>query len=266
MRTSLPVIFAVALLAGCGKAAHPRAGAATQAQKHTRAKRAGRPSGPLTGNEASAFEGTVALRPGDLPGFRETHEPKHQKTAAEKRAGEALRRCVGAPAQKHGSRVVERESPEFTREGALEAQTFSSSVEVLPSTSLAKRELVFVRRSHTAACVSRYLTSQLGRMRRRGASIGPVRVRAFRQSAPGTAGGFGWRVAATISTHGVKFHLRFDLLGFAYRSAFVTLFDIGFPSLPEAQEQRLFSLLIARARSFPNQGPASAPAAPAQAA
>lgn len=261
MRTAPTAMLTLALLAlvtACGGDTHARAGAAstthTRGGAHTR-------SSPLTEGEAVAFARLVALHPADLPGFSESRERQHPETAAQKRAGEALRACIGAPAQKHTHEHAEQGSPKFSREGGLSVESISSSVEVAPSAAAATLELEVVRSAHTRACVSHFLTSIIGQLKAPGASIGRVTLHAFNPSAPGTTGGFGWRVGATISAHGLNLPLRFDLLGFAYRSAVVMLFDVGFPRLAQAQEQRLFALLVARARSFPHEAPVPAAAA-----
>jgi hypothetical protein len=248
----------LALLSACGGATHAPPKVPAGLAVHP-----GKASGALTRSEAAAFARAVRLLPGDVPGFTPSRERQHRETAAERRAGQALRVCIAAPAQTHSRPrpSSEQGSLNYTRQDGLGLQTISSSVEVLPSSFVATLELEFVRTAHTRACMSRFLTSLLARLRPRGGSISPVTVQPFSPSAPGTAGAFGWHVGATISIYGVKLALRFDLLGFAYRSAVVRLSDLGFPRIPGAQEQRLFSLLIARARSFPNEAPATSAAA-----
>ncbi len=257
--TALLALALLALVSACGGGTHARAGAAAKTQ--ARGGASARGSGPLTGSEAVAFARLVALHPADLPGFRESREPQHPETAAQKRAGEALRTCIGAPAQRHTRQRAERGSPKFSREGALGVETVSSTVDVAASAAAARLELEVVRSAHARACVSHFLASLIGQLKVHGASIGGITLHAFNPSAPGTAGGFGWRVATTISAHGLNLPLRFDLLGFAYRSAVVMLSDVGFPRLAQGQEQRLFALLVSRARSFPHEAPVPAAAA-----
>jgi hypothetical protein len=248
----------LAFLAACGGATHAPPKVSAGPGLHP-----GKASGALTRSEAAAFARAVRLLPGDVPGFAPSRERQHPETAAERRAGQALRACIGAPAQAHSAArpSSEQGSLNYTREDGLGLQTISSSVEVLPSSVAASLELEFVRKAHTRACMASFLTSLLARLRLHGGSISPVTVQPFNPSAQGTAGAFGWHVGATISIHGLKLALRFDLLGFAYRSAVVRLSDLGFPRIPEAQEQRLFALLLARARNFPNEPPATPAAA-----
>ncbi len=268
MRRSIPATLVLALLTlvlltACGSVARPAATRSAPAGARADGTVA---SGSLGASEAGAFVRAVNLRAADLPGFKATRERQSPETAAEAHAGAALRTCLGEPRETRAPRPRTREgdSPSFTREAGLSVETISSSVEVQRSSSDTELELELMRSGHTRACLSHYLSSLFGQLKTPGAALSAVTVRAFSPGAPGTDGSFGWHVGATISTRGLVLPLRFDVLGFAYRSATVMLLDLGFPHVPEGQERLLFALLVARARSFPHELPVPAPAAAAQ--
>ena len=68
--------------------------------------------------------------------------------------------------------------------------------------------------------------------------------------APGTSGGFGWRVTVPVELHDIQVPFYLDILGFVDRTARVTLFSSGaIRPFPASVEQQLFSLLLNRAKA-----------------
>jgi hypothetical protein len=66
---------------------------------------------------------------------------------------------------------------------------------------------------------------------------------------PGTTGSFGLRISTPITLHHVSVPFYMDFLGFVYGPAEVTLASFSLPEpFPAATEERLFSLLLARAK------------------
>jgi hypothetical protein len=205
----------------------------------------------LTKAQARAFARGVNLRAQDVPGFK-VSPPEHEpESSAEKQQGHAFLGCVGSVAFKHA--LFEAGSKEFERQTSSSTESVGSDVEVATTPALAAEELTAARSEHARACLSRFLQQLFGTQgHKEGGTVGPVSVEVFTPAAPGTAGTFGWRISTTFSLHGIHVPVRFDILGFGYRTALVVLFDFGFPEpVTSSQEQSLFSLLISRAQSFP---------------
>jgi hypothetical protein len=67
--------------------------------------------------------------------------------------------------------------------------------------------------------------------------------------APGTSGGFGWRVTATFTVHDIHVPIYLDFLGFVAGPAEVTLLSSGLlRPFPAEIQQRLYARLLARAK------------------
>lgn len=121
---------------------------------------------------------------------------------------------------------------------------------VARSSSLASAELAALHSGRVRGCFSRYLDSVLSAGRPHGTSVGSVSIEAGNPPAPGTSGSFGWRVRATFAVNGLRVPVYLDLLGFVYGPARVTLVSSGaLRPFPALAQQRLFSLLLARAQA-----------------
>lgn len=252
----LALVPAVVLLSACGKGAYN--GAASTASigvtgtdgAHAHAHRGGSP----TQAQALAFAHAVNLTATDVPGFTTSHRPE-QESPAERRLQQQLRGCAGATGTSTAPRprgaLVEASSPDFElRRGAL-ALGVSSEVSVARSAAAADAVLQAIRSPRVRACFSRYLSELLKAQRRApGESVLGVSIAAGTPPAPGTTGGFGWRVTARLAIRGIDISLYFDILGFVDGPAQVTLTSSGtvrpFPA--RAQEQ-LYSQLLTRARA-----------------
>jgi hypothetical protein len=209
------------------------------------------PGTPLTKAQARAFARAVNLRAHDVPGFKVSPPEHEHETSAEKQQGHALLRCVGSVAFKRA--LFQAGSKDFERQTNSSTESVRSDVEVAPTPALAAEQLAAARSEHARACLSSFLQQLFSTQgHTEGGTVGPVSVEVFTPSGPGTAGTFGWRISTTFSLHGIRVPVRFDILGFGYRTALVLLFDFGFPQPPAgSHEQSLFSLLISRAQSFP---------------
>lgn len=203
---------------------------------------------PPTKAQATVFARAVNLNVADVPGFKVSSAPETQhETAAEKRLEHDLQRCVHAAS---GEGLVEESSREFERESSAGYQSVQSEVTVVRTAALAAKELAVIRGSRTRACVSHEFDLLLKVQKYRGATISPVSVVQSTPSAPGAEGSFAWRISVTITVRGLRLPFYVDILGFAYGPAEVSLFTTSFPrSFPAATEQRLFSLLVDRAKA-----------------
>jgi hypothetical protein len=205
--------------------------------------------GTLTRPQAVALAKAVNLRATDLPGFTASAK-RHRETQDEKRLGGELLRCVGVSGD---GGLVEASSRNFERRGTASVLSVSSNVGVARTSALAAQQLSKLRSGHTRECVVRYF-SRLLKVQRLGGTPGPVSIQHGTPPAPGTAGGFAWRIGATVTLQLGDGRLRavpvpfyIDILGFVDGPAEVTLFSFGTPvPFPAAAQQHLYALLLAR--------------------
>ncbi len=240
-----------ALLAACASSSHPATTAAG-----ARATTAAGAARPLTKAQAIAFARAVNLRATDLPGFRVAPPEHEHETPAEKRLEGEMLRCAGAPSAKaeHAKELAEVKSPELKIEHDGIADSVSSSVGVARTAATTAKELAAIHSAHARVCVSHYLDQLFKGKAYQGAHFSPFSIASGTPPAPGTTGSFGWRISATISTtvntHRIAISFYFDILGFVYGQARVSLFSTGVVEpFPAAIQQRLFSLLLGRAKS-----------------
>jgi hypothetical protein len=264
MRTVIRRLAATVLLLGAGGlltacgSSHP---AATTAARGTSTGVAtGAPASAerlRTKGEAIAFARAVNLRATDVPGFKVSseHENEHE-TAAEKRLEREMLRCVGAPSTKDGlaEELAEVKSPDLKLEHDGLAVSVRSSISVARTSAAVARELATIRSAHARTCVSHYLDLLFKGKAFHGAHIGAFSIASGIPPAPGTTGGFGWRISATFSamvnTHRIAIPIYLDILGFVYGQAQVSLMSTSVVEpFPAAAEQRLYSLLLGRAKA-----------------
>jgi hypothetical protein len=203
---------------------------------------------PVTKKQATAFAHAVNLTAADLPGFKlSTSAGANPESAAEKRLEHQLLHCVH-PASTKG--LVEVSSAEFERETESSHESVQSQVTVAPSAGLASRELAVIRSGHSRSCVSHYLDLYFKGKQYSGAKVSPVVVTPGTVAAPGTSGGFAWRISIAVTAHAVKVPTYVDILGFIDGPAEVSLITVSLPQpFPDASEQRLFSTLLRRAKA-----------------
>ncbi len=247
----LALLPACAALAACGKGAYT--GAASTAAGADHGAHAHHGSSP-TQAQALAFAHVVNLTATDVPGFTPSRKPKHE-SPAERRLQRQLRSCGGVPGastlRRSRGTLAEASSPDFELKRGVFALSVSSEVSVAHTSAQADSALQAIRSPRVRACFSRYLSELLkAQQQAPGESVLGVSIAAGTPPAPGTTGGFGWRVTAKLTIRGIPISLYFDILGFVDGPSQVTLTSSGtvrpFPA--KAQEQ-LYSELLARARS-----------------
>lgn len=158
-------------------------------------------------------------------------------------------RCVGALGSNHG--IIEMSSGELERETSAGNESVQSEVSVARTPTLAARELAAIRgaASHVRACLSHYLNLIFKSRKYDGATVSPVAIMQGTPLAPGATGSFAWRITTTITLRHVAIPVHIDILGFVDGPAEVSLFTAGVPQpFPAATEERLFSLLLTRAK------------------
>ncbi len=250
----LSALVAGGALTACGKGGRTTTARATAPTKTTGT--AGRPApnpplaGQLTGAQAAAFAQSVNLTAADVPGFAATSEGAKRQTPREKQLDHELLKCVvGLAGGGNGNGgPPNHASPEFKRRGSVLGETVHSSVGFVATSGSAAAELKILRSSRSRDCLSRYLGQLFTGKRLGGAAIGHVSVVQGSPPAPGTAGGFGWRITAPISVRGLAVPFYLDILGFVYGPTEVTLQSSALlRPFPAAAEEQLFRLLVQRA-------------------
>jgi hypothetical protein len=201
----------------------------------------------LTRARALAFAQAVNLTASDLPGF--TVAPRREgESATEARLQRRLLACVGSAA--FGDQLVEAKSKSFELKRAILDLSVSSEVGVAQTAALAAAQLAAIRSARVRGCFSAYLDSLMKGRRPRGAAVSPVSISAGSPPAPGTTGTFGLRITATFTIARARLSLYVDILGFVLGHARVTLVSSGtLRPFPAAIQERLFSLLLSRARA-----------------
>ena len=209
------------------------------------------PSQAPSHESAVAFARAVNLTSDDVPGF--TPSEKHSSSSQhEKRLERAMLRCagIGASGDAATKGVLEESSNDFQLKRQIIDFSVSSEVSVQASAAQALHGLDAIRSPHVRSCFSHYLSLIFKGERVKGATAGPVTIQTGTPPAPGTSGGFGWRVTATFTVHRVKLPIYLDFLGFVDGPAEVTLLSSGLlRPFPASVQQHLFSLLLSRAKA-----------------
>ncbi|MGA8363754.1 MAG: hypothetical protein WB709_04465 [Solirubrobacteraceae bacterium] len=246
----LALVLAGALFSACGKGPYTgSASTATNGATATHGAHAHHGRSP-TQAQALAFVHVVNLTAADVPGFTPSHKPEHE-SATERRLQQQLRSCggaVGTGALQHSrGTLAEASSPDFE----LKALNVSSEVSVAHTSAQADAALQAIRSPRVRACFSRYLSALLkSQQHSPGETVLGVSITAGTPPAPGTTGGFGWRVTATLSIRGIHISLYFDILGFVDGPSQVTLTSSGtVRPFPAKAQEELYSELLTRARS-----------------
>jgi hypothetical protein len=202
--------------------------------------------------QARAFVAAVNLTAADLPGFTLTREPHQPTSEAEKRLEHELLSCIGAGVLGAGGHpVAQGSSGDFRRRSTAYDVGVSSEVSVGAGSGSSAADLQRLRSTRARACLGRFLAQLFKGKHYSGASVLHVSIVQGSPPAPGTTGGFGWRVTATIDVRGVRLPYYMDILGFLYGPTEVSLLSTGLPvPLPAAIQERLFALLLTRATAF----------------
>jgi hypothetical protein len=237
-------------LIGCGKG-NPGAAAPQATTARGAAPAPTTPGGQGRTPSASAqdaFAAAVNLKPSDVPGFRASSRAKQATTPAEEQLVRELGKCAGGLGGALGS--GDRSSPQFQRHVNVLQIGVSSGVSFLGSAAGGVAQLAVLRSPRTRGCLGHYLQRLLESQHYGAAKVTHVQVTQGSPPAAGTAGGFGWRLTADFTLHGLNVPFYLDILGFVYQRSEVTLTSSGevFP-FPATIEEQLFELLLSRARS-----------------
>ena len=239
------VAAAVLLGAGCGKQGPVHAAVTTT-------RRPPPPAPAVTGATLAherAFAHAVNLTRADVPGFTLTSEGRERETPTQKRLQNQLDACLGAGGS-NGTPGYEASSGQFRRQGGLIDVTVSSAVSFFASAAQAADEVALLRSSHTAGCLRSYLAARYGGRKLGAVVIGHITVQQGTPPAPGTSGGFAWRIDAPLLLRGLSVPFYLDMLGFVYEQAEVRLVSSSvIAPFPASGQEDLFHLLLTRATS-----------------
>lgn len=204
------------------------------------------PSQP-THAQAAAFANAVNLKPADVPGFAPSSN--HQAESSRERSLQRqLQRCAGPLPS--GGGVLEAQSPSFKLKQDVLDLSVSSEVAVARTGAVASSALSALNAPRVRRCFSHYLNLLLAGQPYRGAVPKPVSILTGTPPAPGASASFGWRVTVSFILKGITVSLYSDILGFVLGPARVTLVSSGsLRPFPATIQQRLYSLLLARARA-----------------
>jgi len=244
VRRSIALLLTVAsacLLTACGHGSRSHSTATPAAQT----TRAAPPHVLMSKARALAYARMVNLTGADLPGF--TAAPGPQRTTPREKAAER-RMLACASGGGLAKPLLSQSSGEFQLKRGLLELGVSSEVSVSVSDRMASSELAALRGSRIASCARSYLDELLAGQRLGGVTVGKVSIQMGTPPAPGTEGGFGWRITAPLGLRGTRLSFYTDILGFVAGTARVTLFSSGAVlPFPAKVQQRLFGLLLARA-------------------
>ncbi len=245
---ALALVLALVLLAACGKGgASTTIVTATGAAGGARTSGGGKAPAAPSRQGALAYARAVNLTAADVPGFTPT-APHEHSSAAERRLEHEMLRCTGLAGASSG--VLEEHSKSFELKRGIVDLSVSSEVSVEASAAAAQHVRAAVASAHVRACFSHYLEALFHGERLGGASPGPVTIQSGMPPAPGTGGGFGWRITASFDVRGIKLPFYLDILGFVDGPSEVTLLSSSvLRPFPAEAQQHLFALLLARARA-----------------
>jgi hypothetical protein len=248
----LMLVLPAGLVSACGKGAQfapaTHSGATASSGATTGASGSTAPTGTSSAHrQALAFARAVNLTAADLPGFTASSK-RENETAQEKRLQQQMLGCAGPGGSSGG--FAAGSSKDFELKHEILDLGVSSEVSVAASAAQAKAELAAIRSARVRACFSRYLSELFKGRKFGGASVHGVSIVSGTPPAPGTSGGFGWRVTVPVAVRGVQVPFYLDILGFVDGPARVTLFSSGaIRPFPAAVQQQLFALLINRAKA-----------------
>jgi len=245
----LAVLGALALT-GCGKHDLRSSVTVTQPLRHTVIAQR-RPTDarvalarPLTPSVAAAFAKAVQLVPVDVAGSRP--QSRGERSAREEQEAAS---CGSAETE-----LGDAHSPDLVRGPGLERESISSSVVVLASEAMVRRELAYVNSHAGIACYGRILRHIIEREQSERVRLGAVRLARLQVFAPGAQVSTGISIVAQLSLSGsaLSVPLFIDELSFGYGPAEIQLYATSFVQpVPAKVDEQLLTLLWQRAQLHP---------------
>jgi len=215
----------------------------------------------ITKAQAVVYARTVNLRATDLPRMNAS-SPEHEGKAPT-RLELALAHCDGELNPLH--RVLNRVSPTFTSptedggegegEGESEHEEIHSSVEVLPTPTIAARHNAAQISPRGLDCIKRFFPAAFAKKDTRRLRYGPVTLQRLPNPLPDVPGSFAVRIATSVlgipsQIAATPPHVYIDILGFLSGASEINLTATGFPEpVAEEAEQHLITTLYNRAQT-----------------
>lgn len=192
---------------------------------------------------AQTFAAGVILTAADVPGFTGS---AHQETATDRRNVAQLASCAGAVDPSR--RIVDVHSDDFGRGSGLQGQQVGSSVDVLPSATLAEQDFTKFTAASARTCVVTYVARALAQSSHSSSvKFGTPSILTLAPPPGTSANSFGYRFVIPVTAPGVKTQFYDDLLFHRAGPAEVAFTDLGIGTpFPAREQQRLFSLLVTR--------------------
>ena len=199
-------------------------------------------SGAPSRAAASLAAGAINLTSTDMPGFMST-----PPAAGTSKVDQELASCAGTSGP--SSNIVDVKSPTFSRGTGLQTEGAASAVTVKRSPAIVRRDLAALQSTTARDCLAKFIPAAVGQSAT-SLRFGPPRIESLTPSGPGADGTFGYRIGLTATVAGQRFKVSFNFLGAAVGRIELTFNDfwIGKP-FDLATEQRLFALLVTRARA-----------------
>lgn len=199
--------------------------------------------------QATAYARTVNLGAMDVPGA--VVRSQEQESGAPSQESVRFARCAGAV--NPNRRIVDVKSPTFIERGAEPTQ-LKSSVEVMPSTTLAARNYAAVRTARGHACLVRVLPLVLGGATARSGGFGPATISFLPDLLPSGKESFGVRVTTSRTTilagKQTSVPVYLDIFEILAGPAEIGLSATSLSQPPSSTtERRLLSLLYDRAQA-----------------
>ncbi|MHB8533055.1 MAG: hypothetical protein ACYDC2_10080 [Solirubrobacteraceae bacterium] len=195
----------------------------------------------LSAASAASFARAVQLSAADVTGGSPQPPSRTPRIDEEEAA-----RCSGKP----GRAVGGGRSPDYSRGSGLEREDVSSSVAVLSSEAIVRKDLEYTQSTAALGCFSRIVRNKLARESARVRLLG-VNVTELTVELPGAQRAAGLRILARVGVPGsrVAVPLYSDVLTYAYGPAELNLYTTSFVQpAPVQTEQQLLTLMRERAR------------------
>jgi hypothetical protein len=238
----LVCVAAGALFAGCG-------GTSSASGTGTQSSGAAGAGAELSKAQATAYARMVNLDAIDVPGA--VVRSQERESGAPSQEGVRFARCAGAV--NPNRRIVNVKSPTYVERGGEPTQ-LKSSVEVMPSATLAARNYAAVRTARGHACLVRVLPLVLGGATARSGGFGPATISFLPDLLPSGEESFGVRVTTSRTTilagKQTRVPVYLDIFEILAGPAEVGLSATSLSQPPSSTtERRLLSLLYDRAQA-----------------
>ncbi|MCU1601729.1 MAG: hypothetical protein JWO22_2438 [Frankiales bacterium] len=201
--------------------------------------------------QATASAKAINLVKADFPGYSST--PADNSDTSGGALPDDVATCLGVSAKDAGDDdIVDLSSDDFAKGSPPDGAQVSSEVEVVPSTSGAKKLLATFKGGKASDCLGKSfekeLKSQIGTSTP-GVTVGKVTVTTLSPSATDTDGSFGFKLVIPVQGPGITIAVTTEIRGFLKRHTEVTLLTVTYGTSTKVDSEALFAKLVARAKT-----------------